>query len=158
MTTAAYIIITALALAWMLQYALSFLQLRRFYRRIHQLRRLGNVWIGMEGSAWKGRKYAVLVVNKEKRIAHVEEFSGYTVWAKLKPVDGLDGRPISDLLDDDIELPVSRKLLLALRNAMKYVQHAEERAAEKAREEAEAKAEADPEPIPLESSLEKSSV
>jgi DNA-binding transcriptional regulator of glucitol operon len=131
------VIILLLVLAWVIQYGLSFWQLRRFYKRIHQLRRYGSVWIGKEGSAWKGRQYAVLVVNKEKVITKVEQFSGWTVLATLQPVSGLEGRPISDLLDDSIELPVSRKMRLALRNAVKFIQETEERAAAKEREELE---------------------
>ena len=122
-----------LAGVWILQYALSFFQLRRFYRRIHELKHFGNVWVGKHGSRWSGRYYGVLVVDKEKRIAHVEQFSGWTILASLKPVSGLDGRPISDLLDDSIELPISKKLLLALRNAMEYIQQSDEKEAEKVR-------------------------
>jgi hypothetical protein len=102
------------------------------------------VWIGKEGSAWKGRQYAVLVVNKEKVITWVEQFSGWTVLAALRPVSGLEGRPISDLLDDSIELPVSKKMRLALCNAVKFIQETEERAA--AKEKAELEAQALPEP------------
>ncbi len=133
-------IIIILAAAWVIQYVLSFWQLRRFYKRIHQLRRYGSVWIGKEGSTWKGRQYAVLVVNKEKVITKVEQFSGWTVFATLKPVSGLEGRPLSDLLDDSIELPVSRKMRLALCNAVKYIQETEERAAAKKRAELETQA------------------
>jgi DNA-binding transcriptional regulator of glucitol operon len=134
------VIIIVLVLAWVIQYLLSFWQLRRFYKRIHELRRYGSVWIGKEGSAWKGRQYAVLVVNKEKVITKVEQFSGWTVLATLKPVSGLEGRPICDLLDDSIELPVSRKMRLALRNAVKYIQETEERAAAKKKADLEASA------------------
>jgi glucitol operon activator protein len=137
MSKAYSVIVVVLVLAWVIQYLLSFWQLRRFYKRIHELRRYGSVWIGKEGSAWKGRQYAVLVVNKEKVITKVEQFSGWTVLAALKPVLGLEGRPISDLLDDSIELPVSKKLLLALRNAVKYIRETEERAAAKQRAELE---------------------
>ncbi len=137
MSKAYSVIIIVLVLAWVIQYLLSFWQLRRFYKRIHELRHYGSVWIGREGSAWKGRQYAVLVVNKEKMITKVEQFSGWTVLAALKPVAGLEGRPISDLLDDSIELPVSKKMLLALRNAVKYIKETEERAAAKQGAESE---------------------
>jgi DNA-binding transcriptional regulator of glucitol operon len=134
--SAATLIILFLAGAWFIQYISAFFQLRRFYRRIAELRRQGKVWIGMEGSAWKGRQYAVLVVDKDKHIVHVEQLSGWTVLASLKPVYGLEGRPISDLMDDTIEFPVSKKLLLALRNAVKHIQEAEKRAEVKANAEA----------------------
>jgi len=133
-------IIIIMAAAWFIQYGLSFFQLKRFYRRLYQLRKFGSVWVGKEGSAWKGRQYAVVVVDKQKRIAKVEQLSGWTIWASLKPVEGLEGRPVSDLLDESVALPVPRKLALALRNAATYIQEAEQRAAEKEQEQAEAEA------------------
>ncbi len=114
----------ALGIAWTLQYIFSFWQMRRYYTRIAQLRRKGIVSVGMAGSAWRRRQYAVLVVEKldRDRIVCVEQLSGWTVMAALKPVPGLEGRPVSDLLDDAIKLPVSPKLLLALRDAVKHLQ------------------------------------
>jgi DNA-binding transcriptional regulator of glucitol operon len=108
--------------------------MRRFYRRVAALHKFGAVWIGMEGTAWKRRQYAVLVVDKENIIRRAEQLSGWTILAALKPVSGLDGRPISDLMDDTIELPINKKLLLAFRNAVKHI---EEHAARKAAKENE---------------------
>jgi DNA-binding transcriptional regulator of glucitol operon len=134
MTSTGSAIIILLAIAWLLQFALSYLQMRRFYGRIKQLNKSGSVWIGMEGSAWKRRHYVALVVDKNNIIQRAEELQGWTVLAKLKPVIGLEGRPISDIKDDSIELPVKPKLLLALRNAVKHIEDAAER---KALEEAQ---------------------
>jgi DNA-binding transcriptional regulator of glucitol operon len=127
-------IIIMLAIAWLIQFGLSFFQMRRFYRRVAALHKFGSVWIGMEGSAWKRRQYAVLVVDKDNIIRRAEQLSGWTILAALKPVYGLDGRPISDLKDDSIDLPIKPKLLLAFRNAVKHI---EEHAARKAAKENE---------------------
>ena len=124
MDTTATLIIVGLAVAWAIQYALAFWQMRRFYKRVAELRRDGKVSIGMAGSAWRRRQYAVLVVDASQRIVHVEQLSGWTILATLKPVRGLDGRPLSALYDDELELPVSHKLLLALRNAATYIKDA----------------------------------
>jgi glucitol operon activator protein len=128
-------IIILLAAAWLLQFALSYFQMRRFYGRIAKLHKFGSVWIGMEGSAWKRRQYVALVVDKNNIIQKAEQLSGWTIFAGLKPVQGLDGRPISDLMDDTIDLPVKGKLLLAFQNAVKHI---EENAAKKAARENEA--------------------
>lgn len=120
-------IILALAVAWFIQYALAFLQMRRYYKRIAELRRLGTVSTGKAGSSWRGRQYAVLVVDANHRIVHVEQLSGWTVFAALKPVKGLDGRPLSDLDNDELDLPISDKLLLALRDAGSYIKDAQKR-------------------------------
>jgi DNA-binding transcriptional regulator of glucitol operon len=117
-------VIVGLAIAWTIQYALAFWQMRRFYRRVAEFRRYGKVSIGVAGSAWRRRQYAVLVVDASQRIVHVEQLSGWTILAILKPVPGLDGRPLSAVFNDDLELPVSHKLLLALRNAATYIRDA----------------------------------
>lgn len=130
-------IIILLAAAWLIQFGFSFFQIRRFYARVKALSKYGAVWIGMAGSAWKRRQYVALVVNKDNIIQRAEQLSGWTIFASLKPVKGLDGRPITDLLDDSLELPVSGKLLLAFRNAVEHIQNAD---AKKAAKEAEADA------------------
>ena len=103
--------------------------MRRFYKRIAVLRRDGLVSVGMSGSSWRRKQYAVLVVDKAEKIVHVEQLSGWTVLATLKPVPGLVGQPMSNLFDDDLALPVSDKLLLALRNAASFIKDQTIRAA-----------------------------
>lgn len=136
MNSVATLIMVGLAGAWLIQYGLSYWQMRRFYGRIAQLRKLGTVSIGMEGSAWKRRQYAVLVVDDDQRIVHVEQLSGWTVLANLKPVKGLEGCTLDELADDGAQLPIvlNRKLLLALRNAASHIKAAEEHAAAKRQE------------------------
>ncbi len=135
--TTGAIVVIGLALAWSLQYVLAFWQMRRYYKRLAELRKKGLVSIGMAGSAWRRRQYAVLVVDKldRDRIVCVEQLSGWTVMATLKPVPGFEGRPVSDLLDDAIQLPVSPKLLLALRDSVKHLREYSERMAAKAQEQ-----------------------
>ncbi len=121
----ASVIVLALGLGWLLQFVLSYFQLRRFYRRIGELRRGGKlVSIGVNGTAWRRRHYAVLVVDPEtKRIDHAEELSGWTVLAHLKPVRGLQGKAVEELLREDTVWPphISRKLAAALQNAARYI-------------------------------------
>ncbi len=128
-----------LAAMWILQYVLSFYQMRRYYKRLADLRREGLVWVGMAGSAWRRRQYVALVVSPDQRIVRVEELSGWTVLATLKPLPGLEGRPVSDLSDDSVALPVSKKQLAALRDAVKHMQaHAAKKAAQAAAAAADA--------------------
>jgi DNA-binding transcriptional regulator of glucitol operon len=139
-------VVLCFALAWIIQYSLTYFQMQRFYKRLAFLRHDGQVWIGMAGSAWKRRQYAVLVVDPENHIIHAEQLSGWTILACLKPVSGLTGRPLSDLFDDSIQLPVSKKLLLALRNSAKYILDAAEKKAKEVSKE-------DKDPKGLEKSL-----
>ncbi|RCK75057.1 MAG: hypothetical protein ANABAC_1774 [Anaerolineae bacterium] len=125
MDITATMIILGLAGAWLLQLLLSYFQLRRFYGRVSQFRKTGNiVSIGVAGSTWKRRQYAILVVDPKTEIIHQsEQLSGWTVLASLKPVHGLEGMTIKDLLNDETPLPkhISGKLALALRDAAKHI-------------------------------------
>lgn len=121
----ATMIILGLAGAWLLQLFLSYFQLRRFYGRVSQLRKGGNlVSIGVSGTAWKRRQYAILVVDPQTDvIRQSEQLSGWTVLASLKPLHGLEGMTLQDLLDEEKPLPkrINRKLALALRDAAKHI-------------------------------------
>jgi|YNPMSStandDraft_2_1061718.scaffolds.fasta_scaffold05041_7 DNA-binding transcriptional regulator of glucitol operon len=121
----ATMIILGLATAWFMQLLLSYFQLRRFYGRVNQLRKSGNfVSIGVSGSAWKGRQYAILVVDPQTDvIRQSEQLSGWTVLANLKPLHGLEGMTLQELLDEEKTLPhhINRKLVLALRDAAKHI-------------------------------------
>lgn len=132
MDPTATLIMVGLAVAWGIQYALAFWQMKRFYKRVAELRRYGQVSIGVSGSSWRGRQYAVLVVDASHRIVRVAQLSGWTIFATLKPVAGLDGRPMSVLFDEAADLPVSNKLRLALRNAATFVKDAAKKRAAKA--------------------------
>ena len=131
------VVILGLGIAWAVQLFLSYWQMNRFYGRVFKLRKQygGTASIGMEGSSWKRRQYAVLVVDNEKRILAAEQLSGWTIFATLKPVDGLNGVTLALLCDDNVSLPISKnkKLLLAFRNAAKHIETAMENA--KAREQ-----------------------
>ncbi|MCE1253587.1 MAG: transcriptional regulator GutM [Anaerolineae bacterium] len=135
MNSTTAVVILGLGFMWLLQYVLTFWQMRRYSKRLSLLRKEGWVWVGLHGSAWKGRTYAVVVVNGD-RIIRVEQLSGWTVMAGLKPVPGFEGRPVSDLTDDSVELPGSEKLKLALRDAVTHMETYARKQAEKAAEAA----------------------
>lgn len=146
MDSTATLIIGGLVVMWLLQLGLSYWQMRRFYRRVAELRRRGTVSIGMHGSMWRGRQYAVLVADEQERIVHAEQLSGWTVLANLKPVAGVAGRTLEELFDDEAQWPVKPKLRLALRNAAQHIRTAKERAAAKKAEAAAQESAADQPP------------
>lgn len=121
----ATVIVLSLAVAWLMQYLMSYWQLRQFYRRIAQLRREGNlVSVGVSGSAWRLRHYAILAIDPTtRRVVHAEQLSGWTVFATLKPIRELEGWSVRDLLDEDLPLPpqIGKKLAAALRNAAQHI-------------------------------------
>ncbi|KAA3647315.1 MAG: hypothetical protein DWQ07_07380 [Chloroflexi bacterium] len=103
-------IIIALAIGWVLQLGLSLWQIRRFHSRVAELRSDGTASVGLAGGTYRGRVYTVLVADKDNNIVHAEKLSGWTVLANLKPVPALVGLPASVFLDEDKELPVSKKI------------------------------------------------
>lgn len=95
------ILIILLAAAWLAQLGLSLWQTRRFYRRVSALRRHGIVSIGLSGSNWRGKTYAILAIDEDDVIRRAEQLSGFTVFAVPKRVPSLEGHPLSSLLESD---------------------------------------------------------
>lgn len=137
METATFVVL-ALALAWLTQLGLSYWQMKRFYGRISQLRKSGKLAIGLEGGLYKGRQYGVLVVDEQENIVRAEQLSGLTIFSQLKPVSPLVGLKMHRLFEDEKalaeELKLSKKQVLAFRNAAQYIRDAEARAEEKQRQ------------------------
>lgn len=130
-------IIIAFVLAWVLQYAMTYFQLRRYNKRLNELRKDGTLATGMSGSMYKRKTYGILVVDDKEKIVHAEQLSGWTVFANLKPVADLVGLTTTEIMDDSIELPVSKKLRSAFQNAVEQIEKAKKKAAEKESSEAE---------------------
>lgn len=121
------IILLGLVVMWFIQFGLAYGQMRRFYGRLVELRRDGLTAVGLHGGRFKGRTYAVLTVDENGKIIHAEKFSGWTVFAKLQPVSELRGMSLSELLEQEGQLPVPARLRLAFGNAARDLQAARER-------------------------------
>ncbi len=118
----------ALFAAWIIQYAMTYFQMRRYYKRINELRREGPTATGMSGSMYKRRVYGVIVIDKNEKILHAEQFSGWTVFAGLKAVKELEGLSINDIMDESVELPIPKKYRSAFQNAVLEYQKAKVKA------------------------------
>jgi DNA-binding transcriptional regulator of glucitol operon len=117
------IIIIFLVITWVIQLWMSNRQLRRFYKRLKELRKDGLTAVGLDGNRLSGRLYGVLTVNPETRmIVHAEKFGGSTVFANLKPFPLLENKPLADLLDGKLDQGVPKKLLSAFMNAGRDIQ------------------------------------
>ncbi|MGB9800366.1 MAG: transcriptional regulator GutM [Thermanaerothrix sp.] len=119
-------LIIGLVISWSFQLVLTYFQMQKFYKRINTLKRMGGVVsIGMAGSRWKGRHYAVLVVDKDTgKILRAEKLNGWSVFASLKPIKELEGHNVRDLInnsEENIKFPMKGQLLLAFQNAANYI-------------------------------------
>jgi DNA-binding transcriptional regulator of glucitol operon len=107
-----------LAVAWSLQFLFSYYQLQRFHRQLAELRKLGRCSVGMYGNRWRGRTYAVLVVDAQDRVCHAASFSGWSIFASLQPITGLEGMRLDAILTAEAPLaPMRRPQWLALQHA-----------------------------------------
>ena len=108
-----------LAASYALQLLLTGWQAKRYFRRIKELRKDGLLSVGLAGGKWSGRTYAVLVVDDAFNIIHAEKLSGMTIFSNLKSIDEFLGLNVHDVLDENREFSVKKKLLTAFRNAAK---------------------------------------
>lgn len=117
-----------IALAWILQLALSLLQTRRFHRRIAELRRGSYATAtGLAGNNWQRKVYGVLVVDEDYTVTHAEMMAGFTVFADLKPVPELAGLSIERIEQPDPVEGIKKKAWTAFQNAAVYLRsHREE--------------------------------
>ncbi len=114
-------IFLAVAAVWSLQFLLSYYQLQRFHRQLAELRTLGRCSVGMYGNRWRGRTYAVLVVDAHDRVRHAASLNGWTVLASLQPIAGLDGMSLDAILAAETPVtPMRRPHWLALQHAAHF--------------------------------------
>ncbi len=120
------IIVLGLAVGWFAQLLLTGRQTQRFYNRMKVLRKDGTASIGTTGGIYKGRVYVVLVIDDEDRIVHAEQLSGWTTFSDLRPVPELQGKNLSELIDEQNPPPIKPKVLQAFRNAARDIYKARE--------------------------------
>lgn len=78
--------------AWLLQIFLSTQQLRRFHKEASRLRKQGvQSSIGLAGTTYRKKTYVVLVIDESDLVVAAAKLSGWTVFAKLKPVPQMAG-------------------------------------------------------------------
>lgn len=124
-------LVVALAGVWALQLVLSLFQSKRFHRKVFQLRKQGDkASVGMAGSNWKRKVYAVLVVDKERNSVYTYKLAGFTVFADLEPVPELVKLPLERFEQDEPPTGVSRKIWTAFQHAAGFIRSADEAAAQ----------------------------
>ncbi len=115
----------------MLQLWLSFTQSRRFHRHVMSLRRKGGVVsVGVTGTKWSFRVYAVLVMDENRTVTVAQKLSGLTVFARPKPEPSLRGLPLHRFFEDEPVKGIRPKLWKAFQNAAQFIREADGRASE----------------------------
>jgi DNA-binding transcriptional regulator of glucitol operon len=86
-----------IAVLWLLQLGLAYLQARRFMARARALRGLGRVSVGASPRRTRGRAFVVVAVGPDDRVTAAEALQGITVFANARPVPALVGLPAAEL-------------------------------------------------------------
>jgi len=113
------VIFVLLVIMWGLQFGLTYVQMRKYTSRLKVIRQAGLTAVGLAGTKYKGRAYGILTIDQDNRVIYAEKMSGWTTFSNLRPVPGLVGMSIEEILADGADLPVSNKLKLAFQNAAK---------------------------------------
>jgi DNA-binding transcriptional regulator of glucitol operon len=108
-----------LAIMWVLQFIMTYVQMQKYTKRLKVIRQDGLTAVGMGGTKYRGRAYGVLTIDNDNRVIHAERMSGWSNFAGLRAVPELIGMKIKEIADEEAELPVSKKLRVAFRNAAK---------------------------------------
>jgi len=121
------VLFVLLVVMWALQFGLTFFQMKKYTKRLKVIRQDGLTSVGMSGGKYKGRTYGILTVDDSNLIIHAEKMAGWTNFSNLRPVPDLVGLNLDQILDENLELPISKKLHLAFRTAAEDLLEAREK-------------------------------
>ena len=87
--------------AFVLQAALSMLQMRHVSKEFVKLRRQGRVACGRKAGGFHAGAIVMFLIDSEGRIQVGRKLEGVTCLARVRPLDGLEGRYIGSLTEED---------------------------------------------------------
>lgn len=77
---------------------------QHFMREVSRLRSLGETAIGASSlQRTRRRVYVALAADETDRVTGAIELSGFTIFARAKPVEELVGEPLAELAHDDVD-------------------------------------------------------
>ncbi|WP_036737228.1 transcriptional regulator GutM [Paenibacillus zanthoxyli] len=95
-------IIIAMALSWLLQSVLGFLQIRHFNRHYTELRRIGRVAIGKKAGRFRAGTVVMLAIDSQGKILKAARMQGVTVFSRVRSLKGLEGKLLPKLEEGDL--------------------------------------------------------
>lgn len=97
------------AAAFVLQIALSMLQMKHFSKEFVKLRRQGKVACGRKAGGFRAGAIVMFLLDENGIVQCGRKMEGVTCFARVKALDGFEGRDIRTLSADDV--PKSHKNL-----------------------------------------------
>lgn len=115
-------IVLLLAAGWLLQIWLSSQQMQRFHKTSQQWRREGaHMAIGVSGTTYRRKIYAVVVVDDYWKVVKAGALSGWTIASTVDEVEHLIGMDLDDIGRGDPPEGVNAKTWAALEHAASFI-------------------------------------
>lgn len=96
------LLIIVLAIGFVVQYLLGFVQIKHFTKHYTELRERGKVAIGRRPSIIRSGTLILLQINNKQEIEEVRYMQGVTVFSRFKHLIGLEGKKINKIREEDI--------------------------------------------------------
>src|SRR5690606_946384 len=110
MDTTTVTLLIVLVGAWLLQIFMSNMQMRRFHRRSQEMRRTGtDMAVGLAGTNYRRKTYAVLVTDLHQRVTAAGYLSGFTVFADMKELPQIKEIHLNQVGKSELPQVVSHK-------------------------------------------------
>ena len=97
-----YIIMAFMAVAFLIQMALGFLQLKHFTKAYAEMRAIGKVAIGKKPGRVKSGTIVMVAISNSGKILKVRKMQGTTVMATFKDLPGFEDKNIRTLNEEDM--------------------------------------------------------
>lgn len=115
-----FVIVVLIGTLWALQMFLAYQQAQAFMAGVKRLRGVGRTAIGVSSmNRMRRRTYAALATD-DGVVVDAISLSGLTVWARPRPAEGLRGRDLCGLLDEqEGRDPLVRAAAMAARSLLR---------------------------------------
>ena len=102
-------------LAFILQYALTYVQIKSFNKSYTKLRKMGRVVIGRKKGMVRAGAIVMLALDKNDKVIARQTMQGVTVLARFKNYDAFNGLKIREINKDDCKaIKLSTSLTMAV--------------------------------------------
>ena len=94
-------ILIVVGIAFLMQAILGFVQMRNLTDEFIKLRRKGKVAFGRKSGGFKAGAVVMFRIDEEGIVQEARKLEGTTAFARLKNMDGFEGRYLGDLTKED---------------------------------------------------------
>ncbi|MBV6684729.1 transcriptional regulator [Rossellomorea marisflavi] len=96
-------LIVLIGAAWLIQSILGFVQIKHFNQKYAEMKALGRVAIGKRTGKFRAGTVVMFTIDKKNKILKAAKMQGVTVFSKVKPLDGFEGKYLLKISQQDLE-------------------------------------------------------